>query len=173
MRISSSVRKTGIFFLVIGRLIRTLFLRPPAYTKPNAIPRRRRSIAIRVVDCGSNNGVEQEIQAMFNPIYDAERYGLRLVTSPRHADVLLVTGPLTRNMERPLLAAFRAMPEPRRVVTVGDDVEGGGVYTGSYAIIPLPKEILAARAAHVPGDPPAPDQILQKLLEVDFWAKSN
>jgi Ni,Fe-hydrogenase III small subunit len=153
---------------VYGRLLRALFVRRPVFTTSLPGPRKRRSVGIRVVDCGSNYAAEQEILAMFNPVYDAERFGLYLVTSPRHADVLLVTGPLTRNMVAPLLAAFRAMPEPRRVVSVGDDCGSQGVYRGSYAVVPFPDEILAARVAHVPGDPPEPGQIIQALLEVDF-----
>ncbi len=90
-----------------------------------------RSIAIRVIDCGSSGAVEQEILAIFNPVYDAEQYGFQLAASPRHADVLLVSGPLTRSMEAALLATFEAMPDPRRVVTIGDAFTGQGIFGDS------------------------------------------
>ena len=117
-----------------ARLWQALTFRQPEYTQP--IPgltgkRRSQPVAIRVVDCGSGGAAGQEIQAMFNPVYDAERFGFYLTASPRHADLLLVTGPVTRNMEAALLEAFEAMPEPRRVVTVGDDVLGKGVFRES------------------------------------------
>lgn len=153
---------------ILARRMAGIFLRRHHYQPNSLSSHRRRSVGIRVVDCGSNNAVEQEILAMFNPYYDVERFGFHLVTSPRHADVLLVTGPLTRNMEGALLATFEAMPRPRRVVTVGDDTSSEGVYLGSYAVQPLPESILAARVAHVPGDPPTPGQILEVLLEVDY-----
>ncbi len=155
----------------LQRFLWSLAGRKADYTlpvEPRFAKNRWRSLAIRVVDCGSNGAAEQEILAMFNPVYDAERFGLHLVTSPRHADVLLVSGPLARNMEPALLAAFDAMPEPRRVVTVGDDLGGQGVYNDTYGVIPLPPALAAARVAHVPGDPPAPGEILEALLAIDW-----
>jgi Ni,Fe-hydrogenase III small subunit len=128
---------------------------------------QHRSLSIRVVDCGSSGAAEQEILAIFNPVYDAERFGVHLVTSPRHADVLLVSGPLARNMEAALIAAFEAMPEPRQVVTIGDDLNGPGLFDDSYAVVPLPSVVAAAVVAHVPGNPPAPADILAALLEID------
>ncbi len=169
------IRPAGLPEQIIRRFLRTLLGRRPDFTQPGGraesgghFPWPGRSVAIRVVDGGSSGDVEQEIQAIFNPVYDAERYGFHLVTSPRHADVLLVSGPLTRNMEAALLAAFDAMPEPRRVVTVGDEIAGQGIFRDSYAVVPLPEEIRAACVGHVPGDPPAPADILAVLLEMDW-----
>ncbi len=107
-----------------------------------------------------------EITALANPFYDLERFGLHIVSSPRHADVLLLTGPITRSMAGATLAAFHAMPEPRRVVTVGDGLADDTVFGNSYAIVPLPQELAAARVTHVPGDPPSPQQILDVMLSL-------
>ena len=94
-----------------------------------------RSLAIREVDAGSCNGCELEIHALNNPVYDVERFGLRFVASPRHADVLLVTGPVTHNMAEALLRTWRATPDPKWVVAAGDCACGGGVFAGSYATV--------------------------------------
>src|ERR1700739_2740134 len=94
-----------------------------------------RSLAIREVDAGSCNRCEREIHALNNPVYDVERFGLRFVASPRHADVLLVTGPVTRNMKVALERTYAATPEPKWVVAVGDCGCGCGVFEGSYAVI--------------------------------------
>ncbi len=156
---------------IMRRFIWTLLGRRPDFTErdePGKSDILGRSVAIRVVDGGSSGETEQEILAIFNPVYDAERHGFHLVVSPRHADVLLVCGPLTRNMEAALLAAFAAMPEPRRVVTIGDEIAGQGIFRDSYAVVPLPEEILAARVAHVPGDPPSPGDILTGLCTIDW-----
>ena len=90
---------------------------------------------IRHVDAGSCNGCEVEIGAAFGPVYDAERYGARLVASPRHADALLVTGPVTRNMAEPLRRTFEAVPEPGLVVAVGDCARNCGVFAGAYGVV--------------------------------------
>src|ERR1043165_8044420 len=97
--------------------------------------RRRlgRSLSIREVDAGSCNGCELEIHALNNAFYDVERFGLRFVASPRHADVLLVTGPVTRNMREALERTYAATPEPKWVVAVGDCACEGGLFSGSYA----------------------------------------
>ena len=129
---------------------------------------RPRSVFIRHVDGGSCNGCELEFAALFNPIYDAQRFGFHLVASPRHADVLLVTGPLTRSMEPALLRAFKAMPEPRCVVTVGDGFGAGSAYADSYAAVPLPAELAMVWRAHVLGDPPSPQAILNVLLALSL-----
>ena len=98
--------------------------------------RRRlgRSLAIREVDAGSCNGCELEIHALNNAFYDLERFGLRFVASPRHADVLLVTGPVTRNMREALERTYQATPDPKWVVAVGDCAADGGMFAGSYAV---------------------------------------
>jgi Ni,Fe-hydrogenase III small subunit len=121
-----------------------------------------RSLAIRHVDAGSCNGCELELHALSNIVYDLERYGLRFVASPRHADVLLVTGPPTRNLVEALRATWAATPDPKWVVAIGDCAVDGGVFKGSYAI-------LGGTAAAVPVDlviagcPPTPAQILAGL----------
>jgi Ni,Fe-hydrogenase III small subunit len=118
------------------------------------------------VDVGSCNDGNVELAALWNPQHDAERFGLKLVVSPHHADVLLVVGPLVRSMEQALLATLRAMPEPRRVVTLGDDFDDpAAIFRNSYAIISLPQELLQARGDnHIPGNPPAPQTILEHFL---------
>src|SRR6201998_4209640 len=98
--------------------------------------RRRlgRSLAIRHVDAGSCNGCELEIHALNNAFYDLERFGLRFFASPRHADVLLVTGPVTKNMREALQRTYAATPDPKWVVAVGDCAYDGGIFSGSYAV---------------------------------------
>ena len=94
-----------------------------------------RALAIREVDAGSCNGCEIEISGLTSPVYDSERFGIHFVASPRHADMLLVTGPVTRNMEVPLLKTYEATPAPKLVVAVGDCAKHCGVFKGSYAVI--------------------------------------
>ena len=121
-----------------------------------------RSLAICHVDSGSCGGCEIEVRALTNVIHDLERFGLSFVASPRHADVLLVTGPLTRNLAEALEQAWTAMPDPKFVVAVGDCAVDGGVFKGSYAIgggvgTTLPVDLL------ISGCPPAPERILAGL----------
>ena len=94
-----------------------------------------RSLSIREVDAGSCNGCELEIHALQNAFYDLERFGLRFVASPRHADVLLVTGPVTKNMREALERTYEATPDPKWVVAVGDCAADGGIFAGSYAVV--------------------------------------
>jgi Ni,Fe-hydrogenase III small subunit len=136
-------------------------------TEPDARQKQSRSIFIRHVDAGSCNDCELEITALSNPLYDVERFGLQVVASPRHADVLLVSGPLTRSMRSATLAAFRAMPESRRVVTLGDGFCPTGSFYDSYAVVPLPDEMTPAWVMHIPGNPPSPRQILEALLTLE------
>jgi Ni,Fe-hydrogenase III small subunit len=124
-----------------------------------------RSVFIRNLDAGSCNDCELEISALANPVYDFERFGFHIVASPRHADVLLITGPFTRSMEKPGMAAFDAMPRPRRIVTVGDGFSPDNLFKDSYATIPLPEALAERRVAHIPGDPPNPGQLLDKLID--------
>ncbi len=124
-----------------------------------------RSLAIRMVDAGSCNGCELEIHALSNPFYDLERFGLRFVASPRHADVLLVTGPVTRNMVEALRRTHDAMPDPKWVVAAGDCAKDGGCFAGSYAIAGGVASVLAVDL-HIPGCPPAPIELLKGLLVV-------
>jgi Ni,Fe-hydrogenase III small subunit len=120
------------------------------------------SIQIRHVDAGSCNGCEVEIGSVFGPVYDAERYGARLVASPRHADALLVTGPVTRNMEVALRRTFEAVPEPRLVVALGDCARGCGVFAGAYGVVGAVGDVVPVDA-EVAGCPPEPDAIISAL----------
>ena len=122
-----------------------------------------RSLAIREVDAGSCNGCEIEISALGNPVYDCERFGIRFVASPRHADMLLVTGPVTRNMEVPLRKTWEATPDPKIVVAVGDCAHNCGVFQGSYAVVGSVDKILPVNV-FVPGCPPEPVEILRGVL---------
>jgi Ni,Fe-hydrogenase III small subunit len=127
--------------------------------------RRRlgRSLSIRAVDAGSCNGCELEIQALNNAFYDLERFGLRFVASPRHADVLLVTGPVTMNMREALERTYRATPDPKWVVAVGDCAIDGGLFAGSYACTGGVASVIPVDL-HIRGCPPRPEQLLRGLL---------
>jgi Ni,Fe-hydrogenase III small subunit len=127
--------------------------------------RRRlgRSLAIRQVDAGSCNGCELEIHALNNAFYDLERFGLRFVASPRHADVLLVTGPVSKNMHEALERTYNATPDPKWVVAVGDCAVDGGMFAGSYAVIGGVSPVLPVDL-HIRGCPPTPTQLLAGLL---------
>jgi Ni,Fe-hydrogenase III small subunit len=122
-----------------------------------------RSLAIREVDAGSCNGCELEIHALNNAFYDLERFGLRFVASPRHADVLLVTGPVTRNMREALERTWQATPEPRFVVAVGDCALNGGLFSGSPAVVGGVSEVVPVDL-HIKGCPPSPTALLRGLL---------
>jgi Ni,Fe-hydrogenase III small subunit len=127
--------------------------------------RRRlgRSLSIREVDAGSCNGCELEIHALGNAFYDLERFGLRFVASPRHADVLLVTGPVTKNMREALERTYAATPDPKWVVAVGDCAFNGGVFAGSYACVGAVSEVIPVDL-HIRGCPPDPIVLLQGLI---------
>lgn len=122
-----------------------------------------RSLSIRQVDAGSCNGCELEIHALGNVFYDLERFGLRFVASPRHADVLLVTGPVTHNMREALERTYRATPDPKWVVAVGDCAAGCGVFAGSYACVGRVSEVIPVDL-HIRGCPPSPTALLQGLI---------
>jgi Ni,Fe-hydrogenase III small subunit len=124
----------------------------------------RHSLSIREVDAGSCNGCEIEITALGNPVYDCERFGIRFVASPRHADMLLVTGPVTRNMEVPLRKTWEATPDPKLVVAVGDCARDCGVFKGSYAIAGTVDQIIPVDLI-VGGCPPEPADILHGILK--------
>jgi len=121
------------------------------------------SLAIREVDAGSCNGCELEIHALNNAFYDLERFGLRFVASPRHADVLLVTGPVSKNMREALARTYNATPDPKWVVAVGDCAVDGGIFAGSYAVTGGVKDVVPVDL-HIRGCPPRPVQLLQGLL---------
>ena len=125
----------------------------------------RGSAQVRHVDAGSCNGCEIEIAAAFGPVYDAERVGARLVASPRHADVVAVTGVVTQNMAEPLVNTVAAVPNPRVVVSIGDCTRGCGLFAGSYAVAGSVDEFVEVDV-HVPGCPPTPDAIVAALRAV-------
>jgi Ni,Fe-hydrogenase III small subunit len=127
--------------------------------------RRRlgRSLSIREVDAGSCNGCELEVNALQNPIYDLERFGLRFVASPRHADILLVTGPVTKNMRIALERTWNATPEPKWVVAAGDCAINGGLFADSYACVGAVANVVPV-ALTIPGCPPTPTDLLRGLL---------
>lgn len=129
--------------------------------------RRRlgRSLSIREVDAGSCNGCELEINALGNAFYDLERFGLRFVASPRHADVLLVTGPMTKNMREALERTYNATPDPKWVVAVGDCAVDGGMFLGSYAVVGGVARVVPVDL-HIRGCPPRPIELLKGLLAV-------
>jgi Ni,Fe-hydrogenase III small subunit len=127
--------------------------------------RRRlgRSLSIREVDAGSCNGCELEIHALSNAFYDLERFGLRFVASPRHADVLLVTGPVTKNMREALQRTYDSTPDPKWVVAVGDCAVDGGLFSASYAVAGGVGAVVPVDV-HIRGCPPTPTQLLKGLL---------
>jgi Ni,Fe-hydrogenase III small subunit len=133
--------------------------------KLDAAARRRlgRSLAIRQVDAGSCNGCELEIHALNNAFYDLERFGLRFVASPRHADVLFVTGPVTKNMREALERAYNATPDPKWVVAVGDCAIDGGLFAGSYAVEGGVNSTVPVNL-RIRGCPPTPQDLLRGLL---------
>ena len=122
-----------------------------------------RSLAIREVDAGSCNGCELEIHALSNAFYDLERFGLRFVASPRHADVLMVTGPVTRNMREALERTYNATPGPKWVVAIGDCAVDGGIFAGSYACVGGVADVVPVNL-HIRGCPPSPTAMLEGLI---------
>ena len=137
---------------------------PPAGRGPLAAGLRG-SVQIRHVDAGSCNGCEVEIGAAFGPVYDAERYGARLVASPRHADALLVTGVVTRNMTEPLRRTFDAVPGPKLVVAVGDCARDCGMFAGAYGVTGAVRDVLPVDS-EVPGCPPRPEAVVAAIREL-------
>ena len=122
-----------------------------------------RSLAIRELDTGSDNAAEIEINNLSNPYYDLERFGITFVASPRHADLLLVTGAVTHNMAIAAKKTYDAMPSPKFVIAVGDDACNGGIFAGTYGVLGGVDRILPVDLK-IPGNPPAPKEILVGLL---------
>lgn len=123
------------------------------------------SLAIREVDTGSCNACEMEMNALMNPVYDAERFGIHIAASPRHADALVVTGPVTINMERALKDVHRHTPDPKIVIALGDCAINCGMFKGSYAVTgPVERHIPVD--IRIPGCPPRPAEILEALSEL-------
>ncbi len=129
---------------------------------PPAAARLRGSLQIRHVDAGSCNGCELEVASTFGPVYDGERFGVRLVASPRHADALLVTGPVTKNMAVPLAKTFEATPSPKLVIALGDCARNCGAFAGGYGVEGAVRDVVPVDV-EVPGCPPDPTTILRAL----------
>lgn len=154
----------------LAALVRRLRVRPAAVPPPGpgsppvrqAARRNRGSLQLRHVDAGSCNGCELEIASIFSPVYDAERFGIRLEASPRHADGLLVTGPVTRNMAGPLRKTLDAVPQPRVVVAVGDCAHDCGVFRGAYGVEGSVADVVPVDL-EIPGCPPEPAAIVSAL----------
>lgn len=125
----------------------------------------RGSLSIRSVTAGSTNACEQELVALGNSFYDVERFGVRFVASPRHADMLVVSGPVSRNMKRALVETYEATPDPKIVVALGDDAIDGGIFKGSYAVLDGVSKVIPVNY-QIPGDPPSPQKILEGLLAI-------
>lgn len=123
-----------------------------------------RSLRIRAVDAGSTNAEEIELTALNNAYYDIDRFGLSFVASPRHADMLFVTGPVTRNLERALLTTYEAAPKPCIVVAIGDGACDGGIWKDSYAVVGPVDKVIPVHI-RIPGDPPTPEEILKGVLK--------
>jgi formate hydrogenlyase subunit 7 len=152
------------------RLIRTAGrIAEPTPPAPEPLPGRPRelegSVQVRHVDAGSCNGCEIEVGSAFGPVYDAERYGARLVASPRHADVLLVTGVVTHNMREPLRRTVEATPRPRLVLAVGDCARNCGMFSEGYGVVGAVHEVVDVDL-EVPGCPPEPAAVVEALRRV-------
>lgn len=170
--------------LLFRNIFRTPLTEPPPRCDEDAVAalaesvdrvaRRRlgRSLAIRQVDAGSCNGCELEIHALNNAYYDLERFGIRFVASPRHADVLLVTGPVTKNMREALERTYTATPDPKWVIAAGDCAFDGGCFAGSYAIVGGVSQVVPVDL-HIPGCPPSPAELLKGLLSLLQAAKAE
>ena len=142
--------------------------KPELPVTPEAQDRARlfkRSLAIREVDTGSCNACEMEMSALLNPVYDADRFGIHIAASPRHADALVVTGPVTVNMERAVKDVYRQTPDPKIVIALGDCAINCGIFKGSYAVTgPVERHIPVD--VRIPGCPPRPAEILAALSEL-------
>ncbi len=147
----------------VGRIAEQAGARPPSVVA--APPAVGGSLQVRHVDAGSCNGCEVEISGAFGPVYDAERFGARLVASPRHADALLVTGVVTRNMAQPLRNTLEATPKPRVVIACGDCALNRGVFGDAYGVVGTVGEVVAVDV-EVAGCPPTPAQIVAALRSV-------
>lgn len=123
----------------------------------------RRSLHLRHVDAGSDNGVDWELSALLGPVYDLQRLGIDVVASPRHADALFVTGAVTRNLADALRRTYEAMPRPGLVIAAGDEACGGGIWQGSYAVAGGVDRVLAVDV-YIPGSPPRPQALIHGLL---------
>jgi Ni,Fe-hydrogenase III small subunit len=168
--------------LLFSKILRTGIVTEPLETGETVVTLGRqldtrvqrllgRALAVREVDAGSCNGCELEISGLTGPVYDSECFGIHFVASPRHADLLLVTGPVTRNMAVPLRKTWEATPDPKLVVAVGDCARTCGVFRGSYAVAGSVDTIVPVDV-FVDGCPPEPADILRGLLTaLDRWPR--
>ena len=147
----------------VGRVVEPAAAAPAPVVEPPAAVKG--SLQIRHVDAGSCNGCEVEISGAFGPVYDAERFGARLVASPRHADALLVTGVVTRNMAEPLRNTMEATPRPRVVIACGDCALNRGVFRDAYGVVGAVGEVVPVDV-QIPGCPPTPSEIIAALRSV-------
>lgn len=171
--------------MYIFKLLQTLFLGPRVTERKSEFVRKNadlesvgqelkqiisslyggRSLRIRAVDGGSTNAEEIELTALNNAYYDIERFGLSFVASPRHADMLLVTGPVTRNLETAVRTTYDAAPQPCIVVAVGDGACTGGIWKDSYAVVGAVENVIPVHLK-IPGDPPSPTDMLKALMSI-------
>ena len=165
IRILHQIFRTGIVTEPLPPLVEAEIKEVGARLEEAIRKRFRRSLTIRQVDAGSCNGCELEIHAINNPIYNCERFGIRFTASPRFADMLLVTGPVSRNMEIALRRTYNATPLPKLVVAVGDCGYNGGIFGESYASLGSIGKVIPVNI-YIPGCPPAPIAILQGILKV-------
>ncbi|HKZ46470.1 MAG TPA: NADH-quinone oxidoreductase subunit B family protein [Thermodesulfobacteriota bacterium] len=165
IRILHQIFRTGIVTEPLPPLVEAEIKEVGARLEETIRKRFRRSLTIREVDAGSCNGCELEIHAINNPIYNCERFGIHFTASPRFADMLLVTGPVSRNMEIALRRTYNATPAPKLVVAVGDCGYDGGIFGESYASLGGVGKIIPVDV-YIPGCPPAPIAILQGILKV-------
>ena len=163
MKLFSKIWRTGIVTEPLGEGTDPETVEVARTLERRIQKRLGRALAIREVDAGSCNGCEIEITGLTSPVYDMERFGIHFVASPRHADLLLVTGPVTRNMEVPLIRTYEATPAPKLVVAVGDCAKTCGVFRGSYAVAG-PVDSVIPVDVYVTGCPPEPIDILRGLL---------
>ncbi len=156
---------------LVRKIVRTGRVTEPAPADALALPtlpaadRLHGSLQVRHVDAGSCNGCEVELAAAFGPVYDAERFGVRLVASPRHADALVVTGPVTKNMAVPLVNTFEATPGPKLVIALGDCARNCGVFAGGYGVAGSVADIVPVDV-EISGCPPSPDAITAALRRI-------
>lgn len=147
----------------VGRIVEPGSAAPDAtLTPPTGVSG---SLQLRHVDAGSCNGCELEITGAFSSVYDAERFGAKVVASPRHADALIATGVVTRNMHQPLLNTLKSVPEPRVVIAVGDCACNGGAFARGYGVVGSVADVIPVDV-QVPGCPPTPQQIITALRTV-------
>jgi len=163
IRILHQIFKTGIVTEPLPQVDESKVIVTGTRLEKEILKRLGKSLTIRLVDAGSCNACELEIHGVNNPYYNAERFGVHFTASPRFADMLLVTGPVSRNMENALQRTYDAMPTPKLVVAVGECAYNGGIFRGSYAVRNSVSEVIPVDA-FILGCPPAPADILGGIL---------